>query len=70
MPSRNDLEGYCGETASVIFQLAALILDPQAARSVSDLAGHAGCAYRGSRISRVRCRAIWRAVSVSFRSIY
>ena len=27
MPSRTDLEGYCGETASAIIQLAALVLD-------------------------------------------
>lgn len=52
MPSRNDLEGYCGETASAIFQLAALILDPQAARGVADLAGHAGCAYAIAGIAR------------------
>lgn len=44
MPSRTDLEGYCGETASCMIQLAALILDPNAAPEVSDLAGHAGCA--------------------------
>jgi len=52
MPSRNDLEGYCGETASSIFQLAALILDQHAARSVADLAGHAGCAYAIAGIAR------------------
>jgi len=44
MPSRSDLEGYCGETASAIIQLAALILDPKAAASFSEAAGHAGCA--------------------------
>lgn len=44
MPSRGDLEGYCGETASAIIQLAALILDPAAAPDHADLAGHAGCA--------------------------
>lgn len=44
MPSRSDLEGYCGETASTLIQLAALILDPVAARNVADAAGHAGCA--------------------------
>ncbi|RFC67407.1 phytoene/squalene synthase family protein [Mesorhizobium denitrificans] len=44
MPSRTDLEGYCGETASCIIQLAALILDPKAAPNVAELAGHAGCA--------------------------
>lgn len=44
MPSRNDLEGYCGETASAIIQLAALILDRDAALSHAELAGHAGVA--------------------------
>lgn len=44
MPSRGDLEGYCGETASAIIQLAALILEPEAAVSFSAAAGHAGCA--------------------------
>lgn len=44
MPSRNDLEGYCGETASVIIQLAAMILNPESAKQVTDLSGHAGVA--------------------------
>lgn len=44
MPTRSDLEGYCGETASAMIQLSALMLDPAAAAKVSDLAGHAGCA--------------------------
>jgi phytoene synthase len=44
MPSRGDLEGYCGETASAIIQLAALILDRGAAPAYAELAGHAGCA--------------------------
>ena len=44
MPSRAELEGYCGETASALIQLAALILDPQAAPSAAEAAGHAGCA--------------------------
>lgn len=44
MPSRTDLEGYLGETASTLIQLAAMILDRQAAESVADQAGHAGCA--------------------------
>ncbi|WP_395760081.1 phytoene/squalene synthase family protein [Candidatus Raskinella chloraquaticus] len=45
MPSLNALEGYCGETASALFQLSALCLaggaDPHSARC----AGHAGVAY-------------------------
>lgn len=44
MPSRTDLEGYCGETASALIQLAALILDPATAPAAASLAGHAGCA--------------------------
>ncbi len=44
MPSRTDLEGYCGETSSTMIQLAALVLDPQAASKFAAAAGHAGCA--------------------------
>lgn len=44
MPSRNDLEGYCGETAGAVIQLASMVLEPEAAPSFSSLAGHAGCA--------------------------
>ncbi|URQ75817.1 MAG: phytoene/squalene synthase family protein [Candidatus Ochrobactrum gambitense] len=44
MPSRNDLEGYCGETASAIIQLAGFILDQDAAQAHSETAGHAGVA--------------------------
>ncbi|EKF16967.1 phytoene/squalene synthase family protein [Nitratireductor pacificus] len=44
MPSRNDLEGYCGETTSALIQLAALVLDPVAAQRTGETAGHAGCA--------------------------
>jgi phytoene synthase len=44
MPSRTDLEGYCGEVAGSLLQLAALILAPDAARDAADMAGHAGCA--------------------------
>ncbi|WP_343314309.1 phytoene/squalene synthase family protein [Brucella sp. BE17] len=44
MPSRNDLEGYCGETASAIIQLACLVLDRDAAQAHTETAGHAGVA--------------------------
>ncbi|QDY99209.1 phytoene/squalene synthase family protein [Nitratireductor mangrovi] len=44
MPDRTTLEGYCGETGSALIQLAAMVLDADAARSTADLAGHAGCA--------------------------
>jgi len=45
MPDRATLEGYLGETASTLFQLSAQILDPDAAGSSADAAGHAGVAY-------------------------
>lgn len=44
MPSRTDLEGYCGETASTLIQLAALVLDAKTAPAFAPAAGHAGCA--------------------------
>ncbi|MDX8532501.1 phytoene/squalene synthase family protein [Mesorhizobium sp. VK25A] len=44
MPSRTDLEGYCGETAAALIQLAAMALDPVAASGFAELAGRAGCA--------------------------
>ena len=44
MPTRGDLEGYCGETAAALIQLSALVLDPDAASGHADLAGRAGCA--------------------------
>ena len=44
MPSRTDLEGYCGETAGAIIQLSAMILDRDAAPQCAELAGRAGCA--------------------------
>jgi 15-cis-phytoene synthase len=44
MPSRTDLEGYCGETAAALIQLAAMLLDPLEAPRCAELAGRAGCA--------------------------
>ncbi len=44
MPSRTQLEGYLGETRSAVIQLACLILAPAEAASVTEQAGHAGCA--------------------------
>ncbi|MBO6719877.1 MAG: phytoene/squalene synthase family protein [Rhizobiaceae bacterium] len=44
MPDRTTLEGYCGETASALIQLALMILDRDAAPSLAGAAGHAGCA--------------------------
>lgn len=53
MPSRTDLEGYCGETVSAIFQLAALVLDPGAAAGAGEASGHAGCAAGIARLIRL-----------------
>ncbi|WP_292235683.1 phytoene/squalene synthase family protein [Mesorhizobium sp.] len=44
MPSRTDLEGYCGETAAALIQLVAMALDPIAAPGFAEFAGRAGCA--------------------------
>lgn len=44
MPTPSDLEGYCGDTASAIIQLAQLILEAEAAPAFAGAAGHAGCA--------------------------
>lgn len=53
MPSRTDLEGYCGETVSAVFQLAALVLDSDAAADVAGLSGHAGCVAGIIRLLRL-----------------
>lgn len=42
--NRNALEGYAGETASAVIQLASLVLDAKAATLSADAAGHAGVA--------------------------
>ena len=44
MPDRATLEGYCGETASALVQLSAVILAPASAAGAAEAAGHAGCA--------------------------
>ncbi|MFG1462961.1 phytoene/squalene synthase family protein [Xanthobacter sp. DSM 24535] len=44
MPSLNDLEGYAGETSSVLIQLGASILAGRADPALADAAGHAGVA--------------------------
>jgi phytoene synthase len=53
MPSRADLEGYCGETASALIQLAALMLEPEAAPAFAAAAGHAGCAQAIAGLTRL-----------------
>ena len=45
MPSRTDLEGYLGETASMLLQMACQVLNGAAAPPTADAAGHAGVAY-------------------------
>jgi phytoene synthase len=50
MPDRSSLEGYAGETASALLQLAAMILDREAATGISEIAGHAGVAQAISGI--------------------
>lgn len=44
METRGTLEGYAGETASALIQLASLVLLPEDARRSADAAGHAGVA--------------------------
>lgn len=44
LPSRADLEGYCGDTAGALIQLSSLILSPENAVKAGSAAGHAGCA--------------------------
>ncbi|MBX4907074.1 MULTISPECIES: phytoene/squalene synthase family protein [Rhizobium] len=44
METRVSLEGYAGETASALIQLASLVLSPEAAPRSADAAGYAGVA--------------------------
>lgn len=44
MPDIGALEGYCGETASALLQLACQILDEGAAQFATDVCGHGGVA--------------------------
>lgn len=53
MPTRGDLEGYCGETAAAIIQLGTIVLDPEASVRSAELAGHAGCAQAVTRLLRL-----------------
>ncbi len=45
MPGRNAFEGYAGETNSILFQLAAQILNDGAVADTADASGHAGIAH-------------------------
>lgn len=44
MPTLQQLEGYLGETSSMLIQLAAMILAPSAAERLADVSGLAGVA--------------------------
>lgn len=50
MPTLNDLEGYLGETSSVLMQLAARILVGEDSFALSDVTGAAGVAYGMTRL--------------------
>ncbi|WP_180901409.1 phytoene/squalene synthase family protein [Martelella soudanensis] len=59
MGSLSDFEGYAGETASALIQLASMVLDPERAAAASTAAGHAGVAQAvaGSLLLLSRHRA-------------
>lgn len=46
VPDLVTLEGYCGETTSLVFQLSALICGASPSRPLADACGHAGVAYQ------------------------
>lgn len=52
MPTLHDLEGYLGETSSVLFQLAAIILTKNLKLNLADACGHAGIAYALTNLLR------------------
>lgn len=52
MPSLADLEGYAGETASVLMQLSLLVLAPDMATLAGDVAGHGGVALAMTGLMR------------------
>lgn len=50
MPTLNDLEGYCGETQSVLFRLATIILRRGGEAGGAGASGHAGVALGITRL--------------------
>jgi phytoene synthase len=52
MPTRTDLEGYAGETASALIQLGAIVLAGGHDPRVASAAGHAGVAYAMTGLMR------------------
>nr|WP_272211601.1 phytoene/squalene synthase family protein [Marinicella sp. W31]MDC2877496.1 phytoene/squalene synthase family protein [Marinicella sp. W31] len=65
MGTISDFEGYAGETASALIQLASLVLDADAARRFANAAGHAGVAQAvaGTLLLLPRHRAAGRCSS-------
>jgi len=53
MPTLHDLEAYCGETSSALFQLAALILAEGQDVGAAEASGYAGVAFGLTRILRM-----------------
>jgi phytoene synthase len=45
MPNIESLEGYAGDTASALFQLAAIVLNEGRPAETADVAGHGGVAW-------------------------
>lgn len=56
MPTRTDLEGYLGETRSVLFQMAVQILNDGKPVDAADAAGHGGVAVG---IADLLCQMAW-----------
>ncbi len=59
MPTMHDLEGYLGETSSILFQLATHILTSNSFQKLADACGHAGVAYGLTNLLRsfpLHCR--------------
>ena len=57
MPSLHDLEGYLGETQSALIQMAAMILDREAALQCAEAAGLAGVSYGLMQVIKALPRA-------------
>jgi phytoene synthase len=60
MPTLHDLEGYCGETCSILMQLASLVLNEGPSPLTADVAGHAGVAYTLTELLRQFARHVAR----------
>jgi len=59
-----DLEGYCGETCSALFQLAAIVLSSGGNPGAADASGHAGIAY--ALVGQLRALALTSARGQAF----